>query len=77
MNAFTLRLEPALTKKLDKICHERGFSKTGLIKSLIRNFIEKQDKLPTTNGKASGLEALVGIVRLGGDAVQDAEDVFE
>lgn len=77
MNSFTLRLEPPLTKKLDKICHERGFSKTGLIKSLIREFIDRQDKLPTTGNKASGLNSLVGIVRLGGDAVQDAEDVFE
>lgn len=76
MNAFTLRLEPPLTKKLDKICREKGFSKTGLIKSLIRDFVDKQEKIPSRATAASGPSSLVGIVKLGGDAVRDAEEIF-
>jgi hypothetical protein len=82
MHAFTLRLEPSLAKKLDLVCKRKGYSKTGLMKSLIRNFIE-QETLGTTppqttpqpmDGKKKGLAALVGIVSLGGDSVKDKRE---
>lgn len=72
---FTLRLEPELGSKLDALCEKRGFNKTGLIKSLIREFLEREQSgyLPKGRTKPK-LQNLVGIIRLGGDAVQDADD---
>ena len=74
-STFTLRLEPELGLRLDTLCEKRGFSKTGLIKSLIRDFLEKEQPGSLPAGKAKpSLQDLVGIIHLGGDAVRDADD---
>lgn len=82
MSAFTLRLEPALSKKLDKICRDKGYSKTGLVKSLIRNFVAEEDKpqtfkMPSSEEQMKALEGLCGIVKWGGDALKDSEKIWE
>ena len=79
MTAFTLRLETPLAKKLDQICRQKGFSKTGLVKSLIRNFIDEQIQPAKTkpDKQKNKQNSLVGIVTLGGDAVLDANSIFE
>jgi hypothetical protein len=90
MSAFTLRLEPPLAKKLERVCREKGYSKTGLVKSLIRDFLERtaskknassgtvRHAMPSIKGKGGGgLASLVGIVSLGGDSVLDKRHVFE
>ena len=71
-STFTLRLEPELGSKLDALCQKKGFNKTGLIKSLIREFLAKEQPGFLPQGKPQ-LQNLVGIIRLGGDAVQDSE----
>ncbi len=76
MYAFTLRLNPKLNKSFDKLCVARGFSKTGLIQALIRDFVEKHSSQPKAT-KPEMFKGLVGMVRLGGDAVKDSEDLFE
>jgi len=78
MSAFTLRLEPTLAKQLDRICRDKGYKKTGLVKALIRDFL-KQEAAPATRKAApqANLKKLVGIVTLGGDAVSDADAYFE
>ncbi len=74
-STFTLRLEPELGSRLDTLCEKKGFNKTGLIKSLIREFLEKEQSNCLPKGKAKPkLQNLVGIIHLGGDAVQDADD---
>lgn len=83
MNAFTLRLEPPLAKKFEKFCREKGYSKTGLVKSLIRDFLARQEPAQATapfkykNPGPAGLAKLVGIMSLGGDSVEDKRHVFE
>lgn len=78
MPAMTLRLEPTLAKKLDKVCRKHGYKKAGVIKSLIKNFVEEESKPPLQyRTSAKGLESLVGIVKLGGDAVEDADSYCE
>lgn len=80
MQAFTLRLDPPLAKKLDRICKQKGYSKTGLVKSLIRDFVEKEtptappEKTPPREGEKRGLAALAGIVSWGGDSVKDKRE---
>lgn len=76
MTAFTLRFEDSLAKKLEKICLQKGYSKTGLIKSLVRDFLEKNDPAHPAKKTTQSLKNLVGIVRLGGHAVDDADNVF-
>lgn len=80
MEAFTLRLEPALAKQLDRICQAEGYTKTGLLKSLIRDFLTKKSRLPSLPSRErslSRLKKLVRIVTLGGDAVADSEAYFD
>ncbi len=78
MSAFTLRLEPELAKKLDQVCREQGYKKTGLVMALIRDFLEKEDSVrPIKQPPQQDLKKLVGIVSLGGDAVEDADAYFE
>ncbi|MBU0505653.1 MAG: ribbon-helix-helix protein, CopG family [bacterium] len=74
MTAFTLRLDDSLAKKLDHICEKRGFSKNGLVKSLIRDFLNKET-LPLK--EKHSLASLVSVVNLGGNAVHDSEEYFE
>jgi hypothetical protein len=80
MNTFTLRLEDRLAKKLDKICRLRGFKKTGLIKSLVQNFVAKEEEqgvVETQKFRSLNLRSLVNIVSLGGDAVEDCENLYD
>lgn len=78
MEAFTLRLEPALAKQLDQICRSEGYTKTGLVKSLIRDFLNKRSASPRSPaGSPSRLRKLVRVVTVGGDAVKDSEGYFE
>ena len=78
MSAFTLRVEPALAEQLDRVCHEKGYKKTGLVKALIRDFLQRETGQATVKkAPQPKLTKLVGIVNLGGDAVVDAEDYFE
>ena len=82
MHAFTLRLEPALAKKLAEFCKKKGYSKTGLVKSLVRDFIERETasvpdkKTVPPDGEKRGLASLVGIVSFGGDSVKDCNELF-
>lgn len=77
MEAFTLRLEPDLAKQLDQVCRNEGYTKTGLVKALIRDFLGKRSVLPAKTTGPSGLKKLVRVVTLGGDAVKDSEAYFE
>jgi len=78
MTAFTLRLETGLARQLDRVCRERGYKKTGLVKALIRDFLDQlEDKSVKRPGTEKNLKKLVGIVTLGGDAVADADAYFE
>lgn len=78
MPAFTLRLEPTLSQKLDRVCREKGYKKTGLVKALIRDFLAHESGTPSQAKAHTGdLKKLVGIVTLGGDAVADADAYFE
>lgn len=74
MPAFTLRLEDDLSKKLDQACQKYGYSKNGLIKSLIRDFLEGKSS-PTQSQPL--FQDLVGVVSLGGDSLKDTENFFE
>lgn len=67
MPAFTLRLDDDLDKDLDKLCEEQGYSRTGLIKALIRNFVESRQKPPDLRPQPArvDLKSVVGIVSLG------------
>lgn len=76
MPAMTLRLDDSLAKKLDRICHKKGYKKTGVITRLVRDFVEKEGSLPHSRLTASDLQPLVGIVHIGGDSVEDAENYF-
>lgn len=78
MTALTLRLEDTLARRLDKACRENGYNKTGLIKKLIKDFLgcgaaERIVQKPVKKD----IRSLVGIIRLGGDSVVDADSVFE
>ena len=75
MEAFTLRLEQGLAKQLDQVCRSEGYTKTGLVKALIRDFLGKRSSLPSKNTGHSNLKKLVRVVNLGGDSVKDSEDV--
>ncbi len=75
MTAFTMRLDNNIAKQLDKICKEKGYSKTGLLKTLIRDFIKTQTTL-SAKKQGKGISSLVGVVNLGGDAIKDSEDYF-
>lgn len=76
MNAFTLRLDETLSKKLDRICMQQGYSKTGLVKVLIREFLDKQSQTRPNQHK-NKLSDLVGIVNIGGDALDDMDSFFD
>lgn len=78
---FTLRLEPSLAKKFDKVCRQKGYKKTGILNSLVREFIQKEEAAPSPpapiNMRASAdFRGLVGIISLGGDAVEDSETAW-
>lgn len=81
MNAFALRLEPGLDKKLDRYCKSHGYKKTGLILALLRRFLTEKNGENKGKSlfktKAKGFKKLVGVVSLGGDAVADAEEFFK
>ncbi len=38
MTSFTLRLDDSLNRELDQICENEGYTKTGLIKNLVKNY---------------------------------------
>jgi hypothetical protein len=44
MSVLTLKLEPELEKELETICHRKGYKKTDLVKTLIRNFLNKEGR---------------------------------
>lgn len=80
MTAFTLRLEPALATQLDQFCREHGYKKTGLILSLLRDFLKGKKTGQAADSRkrqARNIEHLVGAVTLGGDSIKDAECYFE
>lgn len=76
MSVFTLRLDPTLAKSFGRFCNEKGFSKNGLINTLVRDFLKNQSSSKKAKSKVS-LKKLVGIVSLGGDSVADADAYFE
>lgn len=76
MTALTLRLEPGLARTLDQFCKETGHQKNGLIKTLIRRFLDQQKKKVGAATSPKNIQSLVGIVRLGGDAARE-ENYFE
>lgn len=77
MAAFTLRLEPKLAKTFQQVCQKKGFSKTGLIVSLIRDFINQNEAPPQKPKPSSLFYGLVGVVHLGGDALKDSEALYD
>lgn len=80
MSSFTLRLEDPLTKELDQVCEDHGYTKTGLIKSLIKDFLEKvpaNKKKQQPYIKNKRFADLCGIFQFGGNAVKDEEMIFE
>lgn len=77
MTAFTLRLDDHVARKLDHLCRERGYKKTGLVKALIRDFLKKATPQNSRNKQSKSLSSLVGIVNLGGDAMKDDGGYFE
>lgn len=78
MPALTLRLPPSLAKSLDKVCKEKGYKKTGLITTLIRDFLKREKNKPIyRGGRAEDLEPLIGMMSIGGDAVEDSELYYE
>lgn len=77
MEAFTLRLEPNVSRRLHDICRKRGYKKTGLVNALIRDFLDReQGKIKGAAVQSTQFKNIVGIVSLGGDAVKDADDYF-
>lgn len=77
MTAFTLRLDDTLARQLDKACREKGYSKTGLVKTLIKKFLSGVTDIAPEQKTKKSLRSLVGIVRLGGDSVVDTEEYFK
>lgn len=80
MVAMTLRLDDQLAKKLDRVCKERGYKKSGFIQSLIRNFLNERltvrRKLKKF-GDIRNLDPLIGIMSIGGDSVKDSENYYD
>lgn len=82
MTALTVRLDPETAKQFDQFCKKYGYSKNGVIKSLICNFLHEEsesEKILQKNKMKMGklnLNDLVGIVSLGGDAVEDSETAW-
>ncbi|MDO8518859.1 MAG: hypothetical protein Q7T11_01695 [Deltaproteobacteria bacterium] len=80
---MTLRLDDRLAKKLDQVCKARGYKKNGLLKTLISDFLTREEKkkaagrLSFKGLRAEDLEPLIGIMSIGGDAVEDAERYYE
>lgn len=84
MSAFTLRLDASLGKKLETFCSKRGFSKNGLIQTLIRDYLslyhneQKSTPVPPLPPHSLGkFRGLVGMISLGGNALEDTEDLYE
>lgn len=81
-NAFTLRLVPAVAKKLSRYCDRHGYSKTGLLQRLIEEYLDKfeaEDRPPpvlSPKFRSASFKNIVGIVSLGGDAVLDADSAY-
>lgn len=85
MHAMTLRLDDRTSKRLDRVCRKKGYKKTGVIKSLIDDFLAAEEKPFVIPMRAKdykpatiyNLSKLCGIVSLGGDSVEDTEDYWE
>jgi hypothetical protein len=84
MPAITLRMDDKLARQLDRVCREKGYKKNGLVLSLVRGFLkqekEAKEQPSQSSHKVPGiekLEGLVGIVSLGGDAVEDSENYWD
>lgn len=79
MSMFTLRLEDSVTKELNQICENQGYTKTGLIKSLIKDFLGKErvGKKRPSHAKNKRFADLCGVFQFGGNAVEDEDMIFE
>lgn len=79
MTTLTLRLPPSLDKRLERACKKMGLKKTDIVVTLIQNYLqqEKQKKSLNSADGVTSLSKIVGIVSLGGDAVEDSDAPFE
>lgn len=86
MLAFTLRLDDSMAKKLDKKCRREGYTKTGLVKKLLKQWLtgdHPQEKshnqilLEKYGGVSKRpLSDFVGCLSIGGNALEESETAW-
>ena len=77
MPAFTLRLEPKLSKKLTDYCKKNGYKKNTLINKMVADFFTPPKRLPSSKAiPLSTLAKMAGLISLGGNSVEDSEDYY-
>lgn len=88
MLAFTLRLDDSLAKMVDKKCRREGYSKTGLVKRLLKQWLEDDGKTQEKSNNQILLEKyggvskrplsdFIGCISLGGNSVEDCDNIFD
>lgn len=77
MPAFTLRLEPAVSKKLTQYCKKNGQKKTTVINRVLKEVLEeKKSEFPVKITSVSALRKMAGSISLGGNSVEECEDYW-
>lgn len=75
MTTLSVRLDDDLNREFDLLCRKDGYKKGGLVVRLIREFIENKKSIhPSATLKT--VASLEGKLSLGGNALDDTEQVF-
>lgn len=87
MVAFTLRLDDSLARKVEKKCRHAGCTKTGVVKKLLKQWLDEDESPPQKSHNQILLEKyggvskrplsdFIGCISVGGNALEDSETAW-
>lgn len=76
MTTLSIRLDDRISKEFDQLCKHEGYKKNGLIVRLITDFLHSK-KVSIPSISFHDISSIEGKVSLGGNALDDTEQVFD